>query len=110
MRRDPLLVASLLLTGAVLFFGGGAGGGALWWLGAGAGAAIVAGVASRGLPRGLSALVPLALLVGWLGLSIAWSWLPDRSWDYADRGLVYLLFAALGLWLAGQTRVVALGL
>ena len=30
--------------------------------------------------------------------------LPDRSWDYADRALVYLLFAALGLWLAARTR------
>src|SRR5207245_11089425 len=33
-----------------------------------------------------------------------------RSWDYADRGLVYLLFALLGLWLAGRTRELALGL
>jgi O-antigen ligase len=62
------------------------------------------------VPRGWWALLPLALLVGWLALSIWWSWLPDRSWDYADRGLVYLLFAALGLWLAGRTRLLALGL
>ena len=44
------------------------------------------------------------------GLSISWSLLPDRSWDYADRALVYLLFAALGLWLAPRTRELANGL
>jgi O-Antigen ligase len=110
MRRDPLLVASLLLVGLALFFGGGALDGSLWWLGAGAASLIVAAVALRGVPRGWIALAPLALLVGWLGLSIWWSWLPDRSWDYADRGLVYLLFAALGLWLAGRTRALAVGL
>src|SRR5690349_7910717 len=110
MRRDMLLVASLVLTGLALFFGGGAGNGSLWWLGAGAVAVIVAGVVLRGIPRTWWPVVPFALLVGWLGLSIAWSWLPDRSWDYADRGLVYLLFAVLGLWLAGRTRELALGL
>ncbi|MDX6477264.1 MAG: hypothetical protein QOH95_2775, partial [Gaiellaceae bacterium] len=36
--------------------------------------------------------------------------LPDRSWDYANRALVYLLFAALGLWVAARTRELALGL
>ena len=110
MRRDPLLVASLVLTGLALFFGGGAGDGSLWWLGAAAAAVVVAGAALRGIPRGWWALLPFALLVGWLALSIAWSWLPDRSWEYADRGLVYLLFAVLGLWLAGRTRGLALGL
>ncbi len=57
-------------------------------------------LAVYGLPGGFGALLPLAGLVAWLALSISWSTLPDRSWDYADRGLVYLLFAALGLWLA----------
>ena len=55
-------------------------------------------------------LAPFALLVAWLAASIWWSWLPDRSWDYADRALVYLLFAALGLWLAGRTAELAVGL
>ena len=49
-------------------------------------------------------------LVAWLGLSISWSVLPDRSWDYANRTLVYLLFAALGLWLVDRRRELALGL
>src|SRR6478736_567068 len=108
--RDPPLVAALVLTGLALFFGGGAGDGSLWWLGGGAAVAIVVALATRGLPRGLVTLAPFALLVAWLAASISWSWLPDRSWDYADRALVYLLFAALGLWLAGRTRELALGL
>jgi hypothetical protein len=110
MRRDLPLVASLALIGLAFFFGGGAGDGSMWWLGGGAAAAIILSVATRGLPRGWGALLPFALLVAWLGASISWSWLPDRSWDYANRGLVYLLFAALGLWLAGSTRGLALGL
>ena len=108
--RDPPLAAALVLTGLALFLGGGAGDGSLWWLGGGAAVAIVVALATRGLPRGFAALAPFALLVAWLAASISWSWLPDRSWDYADRGLVYLLFAVLGLWLAGRTRELALGL
>ena len=42
--------------------------------------------------------------------SISWSTLPDGSWDYANRALVYLLFALVGLWLAGRTRALAVGL
>src|SRR5438477_2818843 len=110
LPRDPPLAAALALTGLALFFGGGSGDGSLWWLGAGAAVAIVVALLTRGLPRGLSALAPLGALVAWSALSIAWSWLPDRSWDYADRGLVYLLFAVLGLWVAGRTRGLALGL
>src|SRR5262249_48233609 len=71
---------------------------------------VVIALATTGLPRGLLMLVPFALLVVWLAASIAWSWLPDRSWNYADRGLVYLLFALLGTWLAGRTPELALGL
>jgi hypothetical protein len=108
--RDPPFAAALVLIGLALFFGGGAGDGSLWWLGSAASAAIVVALAVRGLPRGFLALLPLALLVAWLAASISWSWLPDRSWDYADRGLVYLLFAVLGLWLAGRRRELALGL
>jgi hypothetical protein len=108
--RDPPLAASLLLAGCALFFGGGAGDGSVWWLGSGAAVAIVALAAWRGIPGGWLALGPLAALVAWLFLSISWSWLPARSWDYADRSLVYLLVAVLGLWLAGRTRELALGL
>ncbi len=108
--RDLPLAASLVLVGLALFLGGGGEDGSLWWLGGGAAAAIVALTAARGVPRGWLPLAPLAALAAWLAASISWSWLPARSWDYADRALVYLLFALLGLWLAGRTRQFAVGL
>ena len=108
--RELPLAASLLLVGVALFFGGGPGSGSLPWLGGGALLAVVVLIATRGLPPGWPLLVPLAVLAAWLGLSITWSALPDRSWDYANRTLVYLLFVLLGLWLADRTRALALGL
>ena len=108
--RELPLAASLLLTGAALFFGGGALDGSLPWLGGGALLAILAACAMLGTPEGVRALVPLAALTAWFAVSIAWSTLPDRSWDYANRSLVYLLFALLGLWLASRMRALALGL
>jgi hypothetical protein len=108
--RELPVAASLLLAGAALFFGGGPGYGSLPWLGGGALLAILASLALRGAPTGRLSLLPLALLAAWLALSISWSTLPDHSWDYANRALVYLLFAVLGLWLAGRRRGLALGL
>src|SRR6266508_2244403 len=37
-----------------------------------------------------------ASFVVWKGLSVLWSAAPDRSWDYFNRGLVYLAFAVVG--------------
>jgi len=108
--RELPLAASLVLAAGALFFAGGPGDSSLLWLGGGALAALVAAAALHGPPRGLVALGPLAALAAWLGLSIAWSTLPDRSWDYANRAFVYVLFALLGLYLAGRTRQLALGL
>ena len=108
--RDLPLASSLLFCGAALFFGGGALDGSLPWLGAGALIAALASLAVLGLPAGLRALAPLAALTAWLALSVAWSTLPDRSWVYANRAFVYLLFGVLGLWLAPRTRALALGL
>jgi O-antigen ligase len=108
--RELPLAASLLLAALALFFGGGPGSGPVPWLGALALIAIVVLVATRGVPVGWPRLVPLAALTAWLALSISWSAMPDRSWDYANRTLVYLLLALLGLWLAGRTRALALGL
>ena len=74
-------------------------------------AASVALVATRGLPGGWPALVPLALLAGWLALSISLVVrCPTARGTTPNRALVYLLFAPLGLWLAGETRSFALGL
>jgi O-antigen ligase len=108
--RELALAAPLALTGYALFFGGGPGDGSVFWLGTLGLVALVALLATWGIPGGGVSLVPLALLAGWMALSISWSALPDRSWDYADRTLIYLLFAALGLWFAGRTRELALGL
>jgi hypothetical protein len=108
--RELPLAASLALVGAALFFGGGPGYGSLPWLGAGALLAILVALGSRGVPGRWPLLLPFALLVGWLALSITWSVLPDHSWDSANRALVYLLFAVLGLGLADRRRELALGL
>jgi hypothetical protein len=108
--RELPLAAALLLVGFALFFGGGPTDGALPWLGGGALVAIVALLATHGVPAGWPALVPLGGLTVWLALSTSWSALPDRTWDYANRTFVYLLVAVVGLWVATRTRQLALGL
>src|SRR6478736_1820333 len=108
--RELPLAASLLVIGAALFFGGGASSGSLPWLGAAVLIALLALLATRGVPGGWPAVVPLALLALWLALTISWSALPARSWEYANRALLYTLFAALGLWLAPRRRELALAL
>ena len=108
-RALPLGLCLILLAVA-LFHGEAQTDGMIPWLGAGALAAIVVLVAVCGMPGGTLALLPLAALTAWLALSIHWSAMPDRSWDYADRTFVYLAFAVLGLWLAGRTLELAYGL
>ena len=107
--RELSLAPSLVLVGLALFFGGGPADGSIPWLGGGALLAILALLASRGAPGGFLAVLPLGLLAVWSAISISWSWLPDRSWDYANRTAVYALFAALGLWAAARTRELVLG-
>ena len=109
IREVPIAAALVLVAGA-LFFGGGPGDTALVWLAAVALIGLVAAAAVHGPPVGARWLVPLAALVVWLALTIAWSTLPDRSWDYTNRALLYLVAAALGLYLAGRTRALAHGL
>jgi O-antigen ligase/polysaccharide polymerase Wzy-like membrane protein len=108
--RELSLAASLSLAGLALFFGGGPADGSVPWLGGGALLAILALLALRGVPAGWTSVVPLALLAVWCAVSIAWSWLPDRSWDYANRTAVYALFALLGLWASARTRGLVVGL
>jgi O-Antigen ligase len=108
--RELPLVAPLALAGLAIFFGGGPGNASIMWFGGGALLIVLVLLATQGAPGGALSLLPLAALAAWLGLTISWSSLPDRSWDYADRALVYLLFAALGLWLASRTRELANGL
>ena len=108
--RDLPLAAPLVLAGLAVFFGDGPLDGAVVWLGGGALAAILLLAATRGIPGGILSVAPLVLLAAWCAVSISWSWLPDRSWDYANRALLYALFAALGLWFAGRTQLLARGL
>src|SRR4051794_22087006 len=103
------LVAALALSGGALLFGGSAGDGSLPWLG---GAAIVVALvfaATRPLPGGLLPFLPLGALAGWSAISVAWSIEPDRSWAYANRGLVYLAFALLGAFAADRLKELMYG-
>jgi hypothetical protein len=104
------LGAALALTAAVLFFGGGSGNSTMPWIG---GAAILLAAvfaATRGLPPGMVTLLPLIGLAVWCAASIGWSIEPDRSWDYANRAVVYVAFAIVGAYVAGRTRELAVGL
>ncbi len=102
MRPAQALTAGAAgaLVFAAMFFGGGPSDGSVAPLGA---AAVVAACALLVWVRpGLSPLgrltVALAVaLVSWSGVSIFWSAQADRSWDYLNRGLVYLAFGAVGL-------------
>jgi O-Antigen ligase len=108
-RGLPVAVP-LLLAGVALFFGGGPGDGSIFWLGAGAVVGLAALLLTVGVPRGFAATLPLAALAVWCAASITWSGLPDRSWDYANRTVLYALFVALGLWARARSRALANGL
>src|SRR5206468_7375462 len=104
------LGAALALTAAVLFFAGGSGSSRLPWIG-GAAVLLAAGfLATRGIPPGFVRLLPLAGLAIWCAASVGWSIEPDRSWDYANRTVVYVAFAVVGSYVAGRTRELAVGL
>src|SRR5919197_268577 len=92
------------LAFAALFLSDGSSQSRLFWIGAAA--VIVAAVGWAVRPPVLSreALAffgLLALFVAWEGASIEWSIQPSGSWDYANRGLVYLAFAAAGALVGG---------
>jgi hypothetical protein len=115
-RRFSLLCAAGALIAAALLFGGGSGDGAVAWIG---GVALVVALGSCGLAfLGLLPLpglgregIAFALLGGgfavWTGVTILWSVLPDRSWDYFNRGLAYFAFAVVGAFAGSalSTRV-----
>ena len=100
-------VAAGCLLGASVLAGGGAGVGALVWIGGAAitlvavlSAAALAGLAP--LPRlsrlELSSLGLLLGLVAWMGISVAWSFAPDLTWSYFNRGLAYAGLLGVGLF------------
>jgi hypothetical protein len=110
---QALPAAALALTAAALFASDGSSDDRLFWIGAGvllaasvAGVTVLLGrVPTPALtPPAVAFLLLLAALAAWEAVSIEWSILPSRSWDYANRGFVYLGFACLGVLLAGVPR------
>src|SRR2546423_1152975 len=113
-RLRSLSITRGVLAGGVaaflfrtLFFGGGSRDLSLAWLGTAIVLAATAAIAAALLgafpwpeldPVGLAFLVLAGLFVLWNGASVSWSLDPDRSWAYTNRGLVYLAFACLGLF------------
>jgi O-antigen ligase/polysaccharide polymerase Wzy-like membrane protein len=109
--------AALVLTGlagavlgAAVFAGDGSDDGGILPVG-GAAVVLVAGafvalalgrLASPRVGRSGGALVvSLLLLVAWTGATIAWSIVPDRSWDAFNRSVSFAAFLVLGIVLAG---------
>ncbi len=100
-----LLGAGGLLVAVSTLFSAGSSNGRLVWVGLAAVvvAAVVGACAFLGLPRpalSREAAVALSLLVAfvaWNGVSVLWSIELARSWDYFNRGLVYLALAAVGV-------------
>jgi hypothetical protein len=112
-RAQALPAAALVLIAAALFLSGGSSDSRLFWIGGGvllasgvAGVAVLLGrlPAPALSPPAVAFLLLLAALAAWEAISIEWSILPSRSWDYANRGFVYLGFACLGVLLAGVPR------
>src|SRR3954469_18345387 len=89
------LGAAGALLFVALFFGDGPSDGRLFWIGAFAVLAAVALASTAPLPSrpGVVCLGLLVILAAWVGLSMAWSVAPDRSWAAFDRILVYGAFA-----------------
>ena len=114
MTARALVAAAAVLLGAALLFGGGSGDGRVAWIGGAAlvVAGLLCGAALWGklpLPAIGREGVAFALLAAgflvWTGITILWSILPDRSWDYFNRGLTYLVFAVLGAFVGRWSRL-----
>ena len=92
------------LAGVSVLFSAGSSSSRLLWLGLAA--LVLSGAFGTAVALGWwpvlerEAWIAFALLVSfviWCGISILWSIEPDRSWDYLNRGLVYVAFAVVGL-------------
>src|SRR5215210_2566869 len=114
-RNVGVPVAALTLVALAVFFGGGSAYAPLVWIGGGAvlAAGVVAGLAGFGrlaVARldgvGWTFFVLLGAFVVWNAVTIVWSYTPDRSWEYFNRGVVYFAFAVLGVF-AARVRLVA---
>ena len=102
-----LSAAVAALVAAAAFFGHGSSDARLFWLGAaalfltGVGWILRPAVLSR---EGVAFFAFAAAFVVWQAVSIHWSIQPAGSWEYANRGLVYLGFAGVGALLGGVPR------
>jgi O-antigen ligase len=69
-----------------------------------AGALFAVGLGYLPSPRtgrsGGAVVLAMLLLVAWIGTTIAWSIVPDRSWETFNRGVAFAAFLGLGLVLA----------
>jgi hypothetical protein len=107
VRGAALPAAAAALVAAALLAGRGSSDSRLFWIGASC--VVLVATAAILVPPVVSgeAFALLACLAGfavWQAVTIQWSVQPARSWDYANRGLVYFAFASLGLLLAGLPR------
>jgi O-antigen ligase len=110
----PLLGGGLAaLIGASVLVSDGSSNGPLVWIGGAAIACAAAALVAASVgalavpdlsPLGTAAVGCVAGLVVWQGLSVLWSIEADRSWDYFNRGVVYLAFLVLGLFVGGLRR------
>lgn len=104
--------AAALLAASVLL-GDGSSDDRVTWIGT---AAVLAGAAAvvavlwgrlgvPGLTRaGWAFVALLTAFVAWNGFSVLWSIEPDRTWNYFNRGLVYVAFAIVGLFVGSYGR------
>ena len=113
LRRTAVPGVPAALVTAAAFFGGGSGDERLVPIGGAAVVAAAAAVAAAALGRlaaprldaaAAAAAALLAGLAAWSGLSVWWSAQPDRSWAYLNRGIVYVAFLVLGLFLGAAVR------
>ena len=96
--------AAAALCFAALFLSAGSSQSRLFWIGTAAVLVAAIGWALQPptLPRPAAVFfIAFSVFVLWQAASIAWSIEPARSWDYANRSLVYLAFAAVGALLGG---------
>src|SRR6187399_2196324 len=114
----PLVLTALVgaSLASAMFAGDGSGtrgtlpvgGGALLVLTA---ALVVVSLGRLPAPRvgraGAVLLGSFVLLVAWIGTTVWWSIVPDRSWDAFNKSIAYVAFLGLGFVLAGVGRVLA---
>jgi hypothetical protein len=107
-----LAICGALVVGAV-FLGDGSRDARVFWLGALSALAVCAalgGALAGAIPwprltrAGALLMLAVAGLVGMNALSIIWSIAPDLSWNYANRGFLYLALLALGLFAGSLVR------